>query len=161
MERLLPEPCVCQTTPALRLPFSVDGQSGAFHGFIDGMILVISRHLFHGLNLGKPGFSIYLFVFFKDDEVADQIKQGGFIKHALDQHFKLAGDGQTDSLLAVDGFPGLKTAEGRGNSAGSGFQAIRNYAKSIVEKERRNHRFVGLYLVVGFADGGLGFGRDF
>ena len=48
-----------------------DGEAGAFHGFIDGVILVISGQFLDSLNLGQSGFSIYFFIFFKNDKVTD------------------------------------------------------------------------------------------
>ena len=60
-----------------------------------------------------------------------------------------------DSFLAVNGFPGLEPAEGRGDRPRLCFQPIGDHAKSVVEKERWNDRLVGLDLIIGLADGSV------
>lgn len=122
------------------------------------MVLVIGRDFLDGFNLGEAGLGVDLLVFLENDEVADEIKQGRLVEHSLDEHFKPAYVGG-GFFFAVDGLPGLESAERGGEGSGLGFQSVRDDAKGVVEEQRGDDRLVGLYLVVGLSDGGVGVGR--
>ena len=64
MERLLPDPWVCQITPRSLVAFDGGGADGGFYGFVDGVVLVVARHFF------SKGFAVA----FEDGEVADQVE---------------------------------------------------------------------------------------
>ena len=68
-------------------------QSG-FDCLVDSVELMITRNLLCDL------FPVIL----KDDEIANQIKQPGFIKHALEHRFQLQRTGW-NQLLSRDGAP--------------------------------------------------------
>ncbi|MFM2432315.1 MAG: hypothetical protein RLZZ511_3529 [Cyanobacteriota bacterium] len=57
-------------------------QGGGDRG-VDGVVLVVGGEFFGGGEGDEVGLGVFFFGFFKDDEVAQEIEQGGFVQHAL------------------------------------------------------------------------------
>ena len=71
------------SSDSMTIKFSFDGilldaviYDGAGHGFVDGVVLMIARHLLDDLRA----------IDFEDDEVADQIEEAAALEDAFEQH---------------------------------------------------------------------------
>src|ERR1051325_3990195 len=114
---------------------------------------MVASHLLDG-SAGLRGIVL------EDYEVADELKETGFVEETADDHFQLRHDHRRQ-LLAVDAPPGHEALAIRANGADAGQQAIGNYSHSIRRKKRWHLCFVRLNLTEGFPDVGVFIGSVF
>ena len=80
MVRLLPDPCVCQTTPHRLSPFGPAASTVACNGLLRRVELVIA-----GDDLDNP---VVVLVVLKGDEVPQQLQQPRSVEGPANQHFQ-------------------------------------------------------------------------
>jgi hypothetical protein len=111
---------------------------------VDREILVIGGH-----------FEGFLFRLFKDDEVADDIEQGPFVQHSIDEWFHLRLVPRIDGTPAVHAFPIHEPGIIAGDGAGFGKPAIADNEKGVGAEQGGNDLLVGLQLVKSCLDIGI------
>src|SRR6266481_480188 len=120
------------------------GFDRAFHGFIDGMKLVVTSHFFVELTA----------IVLKDNEIADEIEKTILFEHAFDQRRQfqsiLWGD-----IFAVHGAPRSKALPVGGEASGLGVNAIGDDHYLVVRKKAGDVFFVRLKLIESAFDGGV------
>ena len=92
---------------------------------------MIICQFFDGLNGCYSRFFILFFRFVEHDKMANDVEQSLLVQHPLDKGFQL-----TDEVrflgLAVNGLPGHKMAEVRGDGACLCLQTVRYKYKTVV-----------------------------
>ena len=137
--RLLPEP----EDAALAVAVRGDGLEGGLQGFADGVELVVPGDL-----LGE-GFAVVL----EDDEGADEVEEAPGVEDALDGDVEGGG---REQLVAVDRLPGGEALAGGGEGADLGLGAVGDDQQLAEVEEAGDLGLVGLELLPGGVDGGLG-----
>src|SRR5262249_27170347 len=120
------------------------GLECAVYGLVDGVKLVISRHLL--VNLAA--------IVLEDHKVADEVEKAVLFEDALDQHIQLERAFRRN-ILAVNRAPGHKALPVCRDRARLGLNAIRDYDDLVVGKEAGNILLVGLDLVECVVDRGV------
>ena len=116
------------------------------HRGLNGVELVVAGDL-----LVEPPAAVVL----EHNEVPHQVKEPSPIAHTLKQHLKLrqvlVGD-----FLAADGAPGLEPFPPCGEGAQTGLQAVGHDQGGVHREQSRQVGLVGLELLPGGPDGGVG-----
>jgi hypothetical protein len=86
---------------------------GASDGFVDGMELVVACHL----------FGDFFAVYFKDDEVVQEVEEAVFFKDAFDDDFEFCGAFGDDGF-SINRAPRHEPFPIGGEGADSGFGAV-------------------------------------
>ena len=169
--RLLPEPWVCHTTtdaavtrlaawaqPRLRVfrrfshpvPDQRSGRpQGLLHGRIDGVELVVLRHLLDDLPAA--------FVL-EDDEVAQQLEETASLEDPFQHHLKLRH--RTRSILAAGNrSPRFEPFLARPERPDARLHAVRDDERRVDGEQRRDLVLVGLKLLPGGPDSRVLVGR--
>jgi hypothetical protein len=161
---LFPEPCVCQTTPALREPGCTSLPPGG--ALIGNLFRCRSRgdqrhphRLAHGVELVVAGDLLdgVAVVLLKEDEVAQVIEEQFAVEEAFDHLLQLVFE-QRLVVLVAQGAPGEKALLVGGQRAQARRQAIGDHQRLVADEEVGDFVLVGLQLVVGLPDVGVDIG---
>ena len=129
----------------------VDGAQGFAQRDVDGVELVVAGQL-----LDQQAAAVVL----EDLEVAHEIEKAAAVGHPLQDDLQF-GQGGRGQVFAVDGAPGHEAFAVRGERPQARVAAVGDDQRGVVDKEAGDFGFVGLELVIGVPDGGLGVGGVF
>ena len=118
------------------------------HRGLHGVELVVAGDL-----LVEPAAAVVL----EHDEVPHQVKEPSLVAHTLKQHLKLR-QVLVGEFLAADGAPGLEPLPACGEGAQPGLQAVGHHHRGVHREQSRQVGLVGLELLPGGPDGGVGVG---
>ena len=118
------------------------------HRGLHGVELVVASDL-----LVEPAAAVVL----EHDEVPHQVKEPSRVAHTLKQYLKLR-QVLVGKFLAADGAPGLEPLPSCGEGAQPGLQAVGHHQHGVHRKQSGQVGLVGLELLPGGPDGGVGVG---
>ena len=118
---------------------------GRGNGAVDGIILMVGGDLLDRL----------VAALFKDDEMANEIKERLLVEQSLDQRHQCTFGFRVDNRAPISSLPLHKAPIVAGKAARLGKPAITDDQQGIGDKEGGDELFVGLQLVKGGFDAGV------